>query len=321
MPYEATVPVHRRLLWPAVTDPERLLGALPHVTIDASGAQGVAGRLRVRTREQTITFRGIARIVEVAPAALRVAIEVEAVFGRAGGTVEGLVEIVLRKSGSGTRVIVEGQLDVAPGAAPLPTESLDAAFRRVVQRWFTVLAETSPTARPERTDDQPTPEPAHASERAALAVVRDVAGDAPVIAEEPAAPAPESASAPQSAPPAPTPLRLVTPRPDESSDLPDDGDSNDDDSDDIDENSDDDPSTVPAPESRDDSTEPEPAPQSVLELHDMGEPELDDIWSRLRDRSLPPWIPFLVGAASATLAALAVLLAALRRHRHRTPAE
>ena len=310
MPYEATVPVHRRLLWPAVTDPERLLGALPHATIDAAGAQGVAGRLRVRTSEQTITFRGVARIVEVVPAALRVSIEVEAVFGRAGGTVEGLVEIVLRKSGSGTRVVVEGQLEIAPGAAPLPAETLEAAFRRVVQRWFTVLAETSPAARPERTDDQPAPEPARAPERASLAVVRDVGRDVPAAAEEPAAPAPAPPPLPtQSAPPIPTPLRLVTPRSDVASDAPDDHDE---------------PMPLPAsaPESSDgQEPEPELATESASELNGVDEPELDDIWSKLRDRSLPPWIPFLIGAASATLAALAVLLAALRRYRRRTPVE
>jgi len=316
MPYEATVPVHRRLLWPAVTDPERLLGALPHATIDASGAQGVAGRLRVRTREQTITFRGVARIVEVVPAALRVSIEVEAVFGRAGGTVEGLVEIVLRKSGSGTRVVVEGRLEVAPGAATLPTEALDAAFRRVVQRWFTVLAETSPAARPERTDDQPAPEPTRAPERAALAVVRDVAREAPAPAEEPAPPSPAAAPAPAtpSAPAAPAPLRLVTPQPDDASaasaasHVPADG------------NEPSETSSEPTPESGD-GGEPEPALEPAVELHSVDEPELDDIWSRLRDRSLPPWIPFVVGAGSATLAALTVLLAALRRRRHRAPAE
>jgi carbon monoxide dehydrogenase subunit G len=308
MPYEATVPVHRRLLWPAVTDPERLLGALPNVSIDASGAQGVAGRLRVRTREQTVTFRGVARIVEVVPTALRVSIEVEAVFGRAGGSVEGLVEIVLRKSGSGTRVVVDGQLDDTPGAAPLPAESMDAAFRRAVHRWFTVLAETSPAARPERTDAQSTAEPPRAPERAPLAVVRDVARDVPVdsgAASTASAPVPlrhdaqedpdpadayteaayteDSYAADEPEAPAPTPLRLVTPQRDESPEAPDDD--------------------------GDDEPDPEPG--------DLDEPEPEDIWSRLRDRSLPPWIPFLVGAATATLAAVAVLFAALRRLRHR----
>src|SRR6185437_12602477 len=128
MPYEATVPVHRRLLWPAVTDAERLIGALPNASIDASGAQGVAGRLRVRTREQTVTFRGVARIVNVVPSSLRVSIEVEAVVG--------------------------GQLDIAPGSVPLPAEALDIAFQRVVQRWFTALAETSPAAKPAAAEER-----------------------------------------------------------------------------------------------------------------------------------------------------------------------
>ena len=47
MAYEATVPVHRRLLWSAVTDPERLLGAVPNLVVEASTEQGVAARLRL----------------------------------------------------------------------------------------------------------------------------------------------------------------------------------------------------------------------------------------------------------------------------------
>jgi len=340
MPYEATVPVHRRLLWPAVTDAERLIGALPNASIDASGAQGVAGRLRVRTREQTVTFRGVARIVEVVPASLRISLEVEAVFGRAGGTVEGVVEIALRQSGPGTRVVVGGQLDISPGSAPLSVEALDSAFQRVVQRWFTALAETSPAAKPaaqersERRELPDSPPEAQATEpqpdtelprrrsskRAPLAVVRDLpagqqkpgnGSSAPAQPDQPAEPEPQDSSPSNgwSKPPqqetaedaadeaqaaeAPAPLRLVTP---ESEAAPD----------------------------PDEPSEPEPpetvGEQAALATEDAAlsvEPEPDDIWSRLRDRSLPPWIPFLVGAATATLAALAFVLAALRRHYRR----
>jgi carbon monoxide dehydrogenase subunit G len=313
MPYEATVPVHRRLLWPAVTDPERLLGALPNAVIDASGAQGVAGRLKVRMREQTVTFRGVARIVEVVPSSLRVALEIEAVFGRAGGTVEGVIEIVLRQSGPGTRIVVSGQLDLSPGAAPLPAGSLETAIGRVVHRWFATLAESSPANRPDRTDDQSAQEAPHATEqRASLAVVRDMPVDngsastaaapvpaapvsplppepmLPVKTGEDSVPDSDAAADPQSpaamlAPaPAPVPLRLVTPQQDET-----------------------------PPEEDDDPEESLPEPE------DSAEPEPEDIWSRLRDRGLPPWIPFLVGAASATLAALVFLLSALRRRQRR----
>ena len=305
MPYEATVPVHRRLLWPAVTDPERLLGALPNAVIDASGAQGVAGRLRVRTREQTVTFRGIARIVEVVPTSLRVSLEVEAVFGRAGGSVEGVVEIVLRQSGPGTRVVVSGQLDIAPGAAPLPPGSLEAAIERVVQRWFAALAESSPANRADRTDDQSAQEtPRTKEQRASLAVVRNMpvdngtASTAPATSPAPTAVPPppeplhplesdtESVLTPLAAvdpePGAAAPLRLVTPEPDE-----------------------------PSPEPFEEASDPLP------EAEDPDEPEPEDLWSRLRDRGLPPWIPFLVGAASATLAAMVFLLSALRRRQRR----
>lgn len=360
MPYEATVPVHRRLLWPAVTDAERLIGALPNASIDASGTQGVAGRLRVRTREQTVTFRGVARIVEVVPASLRVSLEVEAVFGRAGGTVEGVVEIALRQSGPGTRVVVGGQLDISPGSAPLSVEALDSAFQRVVQRWFTALAETSPAAKPsaeERSEPQATePRPEaelprrRNSARAPLAVVRDLsaeqeeAGNGSAAQAQPAQPAePEpqgsspsngrskpprqeadedtateaqraeaesaEAKAPEAqrpenkntAPHPPVPLRLVTPEPETAPEL----------------------EVAPEPGERSEPEAPEADGEQVaLVTEDADadapvEPEPDDIWSRLRDRSLPPWIPFLVGAATATLAAAAFVLAALRRHYRR----
>ena len=332
MPYEATVPVHRRLLWPAVTDAERLIGALPNASIDASGAQGVAGRLRVRTREQTVTFRGVARIVNVVPSSLRVSLEIEAVFGRAGGTVEGVVEIALRQSGSGTRVVVGGQLEIAPGAAPLSAEALDSAFQRVVQRWFTVLAETSPAAKPkpateespERQEPPDAPSQPQAaeprsdkdlprrrkSERAPLAVVRDLStdqeksGNGKAELAQPAAPEAERSNG-WSKPAKPeqenAPLRLVTPEPEAAPA-----------EDEVAEpevtRTDGEQAVAVAP----DSIEPaEPAEAAEPE------PEPDDIWSRLRDRSLPPWIPFLIGAGTATLAALAFVLTALRRRYRR----
>lgn len=340
MPYEATVPVHRRLLWPAVTDAERLIGALPNASIDASGAQGVAGRLRVRTREQTVTFRGVARIVEVVPSSLRVSLEIEAVFGRAGGTVDGLVEIALRQAGTGTRVVVGGQLDIAPGAAPLSTEALDSAFKRVVQRWFTALAETSPAGKPspgelsERADESSAQQAEarqsddlphrRTSERAPLAVVRDLNAERESAGNGSAAPAqppqtpaaepqdsnasngwpkqtehePDDEAAPAAPEPprvepkphAPVPLRLVPPEPDAK----------------------DDGSNLGSSAAYD--------AENALAPVDPGEPaelEPDDIWSRLRDRSLPPWIPFLIGVGTASLATLVFVFAALRRRYRR----
>jgi hypothetical protein len=296
-----------------------------------------------------------------------VSLEVEAVFGRAGGTVEGVVEIALRQSGSGTRVVVGGQLDIAPGAAPLSAEALDSAFQRVVQRWFAALAETSPAAKPSAEDraeqheqrgqtesaadsQAPEPEPPNqgrprkrTAERAPLAVVRDLSAGqekrgavsaAPVQLPQPAEPEPQGSSPsngwPKTAKPAAdedaaaeaqtpatrgaephshVPLRLVTPAPEPAQDI-------------------DEPSEPEATEAESNQTaavtehpaeavELSEAAESAEATAEAAEPEPDDIWSRLRDRSVPPWIPFLIGAATATLAAVGFVFAALRRRYRR----
>jgi hypothetical protein len=103
------------------------------------------------------------------------------------------------------------------------------------------------------------------------------------------------------------PLRLVTPHPAQTPEVPDDQPA---------------PDPEPAREldpdpDLDPELEPRPEPALDLEVGNANEPEPEDIWSRLRDRSLPPWIPFLVGAATAALTGLIFLLTALRRLRRR----
>jgi carbon monoxide dehydrogenase subunit G len=147
MAYEATVPVHRRLLWSAVTDPERLLGAVPHLVVEASTEQGVAARLRLRVGDRSITFRGIARLVELAPEQLRAVLEIEAVHGRSDGAVEGRLELRLLAAGGGTRVVITPELALSGHAPSIPPERLAEAARRLIPRWFEQLASVSPEPR------------------------------------------------------------------------------------------------------------------------------------------------------------------------------
>ena len=147
MAYEATVPVHRRLLWSAVTDPERLLGAVPNLVVEASTEQGVAARLRLRVGERSITFRGIARLVELSPEQLRAVLEIEAVHGRSDGAIEGRVELRLLAAGGGTRIVVTPDLELSGRAPTIPAERLAEAGRRLIPRWFEQLASTSPESR------------------------------------------------------------------------------------------------------------------------------------------------------------------------------
>jgi carbon monoxide dehydrogenase subunit G len=350
MPYEATVPVHRRLLWPALIDPERLLGALPNAVVDASGNQGVAGRLRVRIREQTVTFRGIARIIEVIPASLRVILEVEAAFGRSGGAIEGVVEITLHADGSGTRAVVDGNLHRTEDSPPLPPQdAVDAAVGRIVRRWFAALAESSPGIARAETEigEEPSTvaEPPRAAERAPLAVVRDVPSkDSTAVSAAALADAEEE--------------------------QPDEGDEH---RTEVEHDAGSGPKAVPAAEEGADraqaglsgsaaataprfqlrlvssrnkvsaegeepaahaeggglaerrqaagySQEPDdrPAiPSDCAEYNaDLGEDLGEDIWSRLRDQGLPRWIPMAASALLAALGTALVFVVALRR-RHR----
>jgi carbon monoxide dehydrogenase subunit G len=162
MAYEATVPVHRRLLWSAVIDPERLLSAVPNLVVEASSEHGVAARLRLRAGEKSITFRGIARLVDLAPEDLSAVLEIEAVHGRSDGALDGRVEIRLRPDGDGTRVELEPDFVLSGHAPTVPPEQLIAAAVRLIPRWFGQLAGSAPQApeTPVALTVVPEPEPA-----------------------------------------------------------------------------------------------------------------------------------------------------------------
>ena len=177
------MPVHRRLLWSAVTDPERLLGAVPNLVVEASTEQGVAARLRLRVGDRSITFRGIARLVELVPEQLRAVLEIEAVYGRSDGAVEGRLELRLLAAGGGTRVVITPELALSGHAPSIAPERLAEVARRLIPRWFEQLASVSP-------------EPRHAP--VTLTVVADAVPappanppGAPASAPPPAAPAAE----------------------------------------------------------------------------------------------------------------------------------
>ena len=176
------MPVHRRLLWSAVTDPERLLGAVPHLVVEASTEQGVAARLRLRVGDRSITFRGIARLVELAPEQLRAVLEIEAVHGRSDGAIEGRLELRLLAAGGGTRIVITPELALSGHAPSIPPERLAEAGRRLIPRWFEQLASISP-------------EPRHAQ------VTLTVVADAETTPDSPAT----AASSPSTAAASPTP--------------------------------------------------------------------------------------------------------------------
>ena len=158
---------------------------MPNLVVEASTDQGVAARLRMRVGDRSITFRGIARLVELAPEQLRAVLEIEAVHGRSDGAVEGRIELRLLPAGGGTRVVLEPELVLSGRAPTIPAERLAEAGGRLIPRWFDQLAGSAPEPR---------------AETVALTVVPDATADAP-------APAPAEQIPPTPVPvPAPVPL-------------------------------------------------------------------------------------------------------------------
>ena len=142
------MPVHRRLLWSAVTDPERLLGAVPNLLVEASSDHGVAARLRLRAGEKSITFRGIARLVDLVPEELRAVLEIEAVHGRSDGALDGRIEIRLLPDGDGTRVELEPDFVFSGHAPTVSVQQLIDAGVRLIPRWFAQVAGSAPEPHP-----------------------------------------------------------------------------------------------------------------------------------------------------------------------------
>jgi carbon monoxide dehydrogenase subunit G len=218
------VPVHRRLLWSAVTDPERLFGAVPNLTVEARTGQAVAARLRLRAGDRSITFRGIARLVETVPEQLRAVLEIEAVHGRSDGALDGRLELRLLAAGSGTRILVQPELALSGAAPAIAAPRLAEAAGRLIPRWFAQLVEVEAVV---EADDETEPEPEPRHPPVPLSVVPDAAGQEPaepaavpaaVPAEPPTAHAPEShgptltlitGDAEDASPSPKAPLRLV----------------------------------------------------------------------------------------------------------------
>ena len=280
------MPVHRRLLWSAVTDPERLLGAVPNLVVEASTDQGVAARLRLRVGDRSITFRGIARLVEVAPEQLRAVLEIEAVHGRSDGALEGRVELRLLASGGGTRIVIEPELTLTGHAPAIAPARLAEAGGRLIPRWFDQLATASPEPRP--------------GSAVTLSVVPDaVQDDAPAPRPTPSpapAPAPQD---PPSPPPAPAPEPALAPAPAPEPHGP--------------------TLTLITGDAQADEAGGQKAPLRLVhdEAEEAGGPELEaepDLWSRGRGR-LPGPLWILAAAAFGTAGLAALLLRRLLRHR------
>ncbi|WP_230195080.1 SRPBCC domain-containing protein [Streptomyces coriariae] len=144
MEQEVFVPVPAERLRAALADPAQVARAVPGLQQDA-GTEPVAGRLKVRVGGHTITYRGALRVSPREDGAY--ALEGDATEVRGSGVVKPILTLWLREAEAGTTLRFEGTASADGRIAELPSEAVDAAVTRLLNRFATNLAaETAETA-------------------------------------------------------------------------------------------------------------------------------------------------------------------------------
>ncbi|MDQ0832391.1 carbon monoxide dehydrogenase subunit G [Streptomyces achromogenes] len=132
MEQEVFVPVPAERLRAALADPAQVARAVPGLQQDA-GTEPVAGRLKVRIGGHTITYRGTARVSARENGGY--AVEGDGTEVRGGGTVKLSLALRLREADAGTTLRFEGTASADGRVAELPSEAVDSAVARLLNRF------------------------------------------------------------------------------------------------------------------------------------------------------------------------------------------
>ncbi|WP_405628401.1 SRPBCC domain-containing protein [Streptomyces sp. NBC_00016] len=137
MEQEVFVPVPAERLRAALADPAQVARAVPGLQQDA-GTEPVAGRLKVRVGGHTITYRGALRVSPREDGAY--AVEGDATEVRGSGVVKPILTLWLREAQAGTTLRFEGTASADGRIAELPSEAVDSAVTRLLNRFAANLA-------------------------------------------------------------------------------------------------------------------------------------------------------------------------------------
>ncbi|WP_405963699.1 SRPBCC domain-containing protein [Streptomyces sp. NBC_00723] len=171
MEQEVFVPVPAERLRAALADPAQVARAIPGLQQDA-GTEPVAGRLKVRVGGHTITYRGALRVSPREDGAY--AVEGDATEVRGSGVVKPILTLWLREAEAGTTLRFEGTASADGRIAELPSEAVDSAVTRLLNRFAANLAaETAESA--ETAETAETTEAAEAAEAVDAEALDDAA--------------------------------------------------------------------------------------------------------------------------------------------------
>ncbi|WP_078625417.1 SRPBCC domain-containing protein [Streptomyces iakyrus] len=137
MEHEVFVPVPAERLREVLDDPARVARAVPGLQQDA-GAEPVAGRLKIRVGSHSVTYRGAVRVSRRDDGSY--AVEGEAEESRGSGSVELTLRIALRDAEDGCTVTYDGTASADGRITDLPTEAVEGAVTRLLNRFAEHLA-------------------------------------------------------------------------------------------------------------------------------------------------------------------------------------
>ena len=159
MAFEVEVPVRRRTMWLAFTDPEKMARAVPGLTVDAvhpvppaDGPEGVAGdvvagRLKLRVGSggagAAITYRGTACIAGAEARQGTLDIAIDAAQARGNGALAGYLRVTLAPAGADgerTLISVVPELELSGRALEFAREDWHGAVEALGTAWIDVLA-------------------------------------------------------------------------------------------------------------------------------------------------------------------------------------
>lgn len=158
MAYEVVVPIPVRLVWGVFRDPARLAECVPGLGTDEPPRQGgegphLVGRLRLRAGGTTITYRGVASVLEADNLPLAVEISAEGAEARGDAPVKAVLSVRLDDEGASTRLVFGGTFTAQGRTAELPPEQLTAAWRRLADRFAAALTEELAPVRDQEVPD------------------------------------------------------------------------------------------------------------------------------------------------------------------------
>lgn len=149
-----TVPVPPEEAWSVLMDVPRIAPAMPGATLEAVDGDEFRGRVRIKAGPITVSYQGVARLVEVDKSAGRVVVEASGKEPRGSGSVKATITSTLHADGGGhSRVEVVTDLAITGKPAQLGRGLLQDMGGEIIRQFADNLAVevargSNPTAAP-----------------------------------------------------------------------------------------------------------------------------------------------------------------------------